>query len=100
MYGSYKEYGFSEGDKIVYTSHPRRPQGIIYSIDRINDTVEIEWSEDLVPKKQTFTLDFMLSDHVRITRSLPFGINNKCTCGVDSVGEGLHSDYCSKYEKR
>lgn len=97
MFPNFDDNSFSEGDTIVYTSHEKRPEGRIYSIDRVNDTVEIEWTTDMDPKRQTFTRDFINSDHVKIIKSLPFGLRKKCTCGVDTVGEGLHSDYCDKY---
>jgi hypothetical protein len=42
-----------------------------------------------------YTIDVKLAD---ITLENPRALN-KCTCGVDKVGEGRHSDWCDKFFK-
>lgn len=99
FYRSQNDFEYSEGDRIVYFSHEDQPTGIIYTIDNVNNEVTVSWDKmDYIPQKQTFPKSFFTELNFRIFTSLPQG-SARCTCGVDSVGEGLHSDYCDKYQK-
>ena len=89
---------FKNGDTVVYFTHPSSPRGKIIDVSFMNDTVEIRWENpDMIPQTQSFPKSFFTASNFRKV----YDSNNsfiKCTCGVDSVGEGKHSDYCDKYK--
>ncbi len=69
-----------------------------FTVKRIDDGLELDFNLNKANTYFTCTeepLPWGMQDFLNDTKLSPRC--DKCECGVDSLGAGLHSDYCPKY---